>query len=273
MVDIGIADIKRINKVIEDNNGYSFGGYAQSSFKRRISRIMAVHGFKTIDALIERLNSDKSYYKDFLDELTVNTTEMFRDPSFWKVMKEKVIPKFASHQTIRVWHAGCSSGEEVFTMAIILKELDLLDKTKIYATDLSAPILEKAQQGIYSARNMDVNTMNYEMYGGDPKDFKKYYTIKGHRAIMDKSLVMNVNWMEQNLITTTKPFMKFDIILCRNVMIYFSSMLQSDVFRLFHGSLLEKGVIGIGSKESFIWNNHINEYEQITNDEKIYQLL
>lgn len=234
---------------------------------------MSVHNLKTIDDLIEKIKSDKSYYKDFLDELTVNTTEMFRDPTFWKAMKEKVIPIFANHQTIRIWHAGCSSGEEVFTMAIILKELDLLDKSKIYATDLSAPILEKAKSGTYSARNMETNIMNYELYGGKSKDFEQYYTVKGHKVIMDKSLVAKVNWMENNLITTKDPFMKFDIILCRNVMIYFSSMLQAQVFRLFHGSLLDKGVIGIGSKESFIWNNHINEYEQLTNDEKIYRLL
>lgn len=273
MVEIGIADIKKINHVLEEVHGYSFGGYAQSSFKRRINRILAIHNHSTIDDLVAKLAKDKSYFKDFLDELTVNTTEMFRDPGFWTVIKEKVIPLFLNHQTIRIWHAGCSSGEEVFTMAILLKELGLLDKTKIYASDLSLPILEKAKKGVYPKRNMETNAMNYELYGGEKEDFEKYYKVKGQESIMDSSLVKNVNWIEQNLITAKEPFMKFDLILCRNVMIYFSSTLQSQVFKLFHESLLEKGVVGIGSKESFIWNNQINDYEQLTSDEKIFRLI
>ena len=273
MIEISISDIKKINETLQDTHGYSFNGYAQSSFKRRINRILDLHKHDGIDALITKLKSDKSYFDSFLDELTVNTTEMFRDPSFWTVIKEKVIPMFESHQTIRIWHAGCSSGEEVYTMCIILEELGLLDKVKLYATDLSAPIIDKAKKGIYPSRNMDTNAMNYELFGGEKNAFEKHFKIKGYDAQMNKSLIRNVNWIEQNLITTTEPFMKFDIILCRNVMIYFSSMLQSQVFKLFHKSLLEKGVVGIGSKESFIWNHNINDYEQITDDEKIYKLL
>lgn len=273
MVEIGIAEIKKINHILSETHGFGFAGYAQSSFKRRINRILSVHNFKTIDDLINKLSNDKSYFKDFIDELTVNTTEMFRDPSFWSVIKNKVIPLFENHQTIRIWHAGCSSGEEVFTMSIILKELGLLDKAKIYASDLSKPILDKAKKGVYPLRNMEANAMNYELHGGNIEDFKKHYTIKNQTVVMDPSLIKNVQWVEQNLITTKTPFMKFDLILCRNVMIYFSSMLQADVFKLFHGSLLERGVIGIGSKESFIWNNQINSYEQLTNEEKIFRLL
>ena len=273
MLELGIADIKKLNSALEEAYGYGFTGYAQSSFKRRINRILGVHNHKTLDDLINRIKSDKTYFKDFLDELTVNTTEMFRDPTFWTEMKNSIIPLFQDHQTIRIWHAGCSSGEEVFTMAIVLNELGLLEKSKIYATDISSTILEKAQKGVYTKRNLEVNEMNYEMFGGKKEDFSSYYTTKNNDIIMDKTLVRNVKWMEQNLITTKMPFMKFDIILCRNVMIYFSSMLQSQVFKLFHDSLLDRGVIGIGSKESFIWNNHINDYEQISNDEKIYRLL
>lgn len=273
MIEIGIADIKKINDTLQNTYGYSFNGYAQSSFKRRINRIIELHKHDGIDGLVNKLQSDKSYFDKFLDELTVNTTEMFRDPSFWSVIKEKVIPMFESHQTIRIWHAGCSSGEEVYTMCIILEELGLLDKVKIYATDISAPIINKAKSGIYPSRNMVTNTMNYELYGGEKDDFEKHYKTKGYDAQMNKSLIRNVNWIEQNLITTTEPFMKFDLILCRNVMIYFSSMLQSQVFKLFHNSLLDKGVIGIGSKESFIWNHHINDYDQIIAEEKIYKLL
>ena len=273
MIDISIADIKKINQTVEKCYGYSFSGYAQSSFKRRINRVLDLHEHDGIDGLISRLESDKDYFDPFLDELTVNTTEMFRDPTFWKVMKNKIIPMFKAHQTIRIWHAGCSSGEEVFTMCIILEELELLDKVKIYASDISAPILEKAKKGIYPSRNMETNLMNYELYGGYRNDFPNYYTKKGNDVEMNSSLIRNVNWIEQNLIITKEPFMKFDIILCRNVMIYFSSMLQSQVFKLFHNSLLNNGVIGMGSKESFIWNNNINDYDQIVDEEKIYKLL
>lgn len=272
-MDISIAEIKRLNHIVKEKHGFAFEEYAQSSFKRRILRILSIHNIKTVDDLIVKLDKDKGYFKDFVEELTVNTTEMFRDPTFWTVMKEKVIPAFKNHQTIRIWHAGCSSGEEVFTMGIILKELDLLEKSKTYATDLSTTIIEKAKKGTYSLRNMEVNTMNYEMYGGKKEDFSKYYAVKGTNAIMDPSLIKNVNWIEQNLVTTKKPFMKFDIILCRNVMIYFNSALQAEIFSLFHGSLLDKGVIGIGSKESFIWNDHMEDYKQVAEEEKIYRLL
>ena len=121
MIEIGISDIKKINETLQNTYGYSFNGYAQSSFKRRINRILELHKHDGIEALISKLKSDKSYFDKFLDELTVNTTEMFRDPSFWKVIKEKIVPMFESHQTIRIWHAGCSSGEEVYTMCIILE--------------------------------------------------------------------------------------------------------------------------------------------------------
>ena len=273
MVDLSIVDIKKINEALEQTYGYGFGGYAQSSFKRRINRVIDLHGLDGVLGLIERLKTDKSYFDQFLDELTVNTTEMFRDPSFWALMKAKIIPMFEDHQTIRIWHAGCSSGEEVYTMCIILEEMDLLDKVKIYATDISTPILNKAKGGVYPLRNMDTNSMNYELFGGQKSLFEKYYTRDGLEVKMDDSLIRNVNWIEQNLIVTKEPFMKFDIILCRNVMIYFSSMLQAQVFKLFHNSLLTNGVIGIGSKESFIWNNNVNSYEQITEDEKIFKLL
>ena len=273
MIEIGIADVKKVNETIHEIHGYSFNDYAQSSFKRRLARIIDLHKLENISELISKLQSDKEYFDNFLDELTVNTTEMFRDPSFWKVIKEKVLPIFESHQTIRIWHAGCSSGEEVYTMAIILEELGILDKVKIYATDLSAPIIQKAKNGIYPSRNMDTNSMNFELYGGKKEDFEKHYKKEGLNIKMNSSLIRNVNWIEQNLITTTEPFMKFDFILCRNVMIYFNSVLQGNVFKLFHKSLLDKGIIGIGSKESFIWNTHANSYEAIVKEEKIYKLL
>lgn len=271
-MEIGLADIKLINESLKEIYGFSFAGYAQSSFKRRIIRILGLHKHNNVAALVEKLKSDRAYFDIFLDELTVNTTEMFRDPSFWVTIKSEIIPMFESQETISIWHAGCSSGEEVYTMGILLEELGLLDKVKIYATDVSTSILDKAKKGIYPARNMETNANNYELYGGLKSNLERYYSKKGSDVQMDKSLIRNVEWAEQNLILSKEPFMRFDIIICRNVMIYFSSMLQSQVFKLFHNSLLDKGVIGIGSKESFIWNNNINDYKQVGNEEKIYRL-
>lgn len=270
MEEIGIVDIKNLNRVLEEKYGYSFSDYAQSSFKRRIARILKLHHHDDIGALIKRLKNDHSYFDVFLDEITVNTTEMFRDPTFWKAVKERVLPSLESHQTIRIWHAGCSSGEEVFTMGILLEEAGLLGKSKIYATDISSTILDKAKKGIYPIRNMETNMMNYELCCGKT-GLDKYYTGKGHNAIMDPRLVKSVTWMEQNLITLREPFMKFDIILCRNVMIYFSATLQAKIFKLFHDSLLGNGVLGIGSKESILWNNSASSFEAINNEERIYR--
>ena len=234
MKDIDLVDLRRIIEVVKESYGYDFSNYAMSSFKRRISRVIDIHNI-SVETLIEKIKKDRNYGEDFLSEITVNVTEMFRDPSFWKIMREDIIPSILlNHKTFKIWHAGCSSGEEVFSMAINLKEMDLLDKVSIIATDIDEKIINKAKSGIFPLKNMELNGKNYLRYEGTAK-FEDYYAVKGNSAIMDPDLVKKVDFRKNDLVLG-EPFNKFDLILCRNVMIYFNQTLQNDVLKKFHQS-------------------------------------
>ena len=268
MKEIDIADLKKITEVVKTKYGYDFTNYAMSSFKRRIARILEMYNMN-MDTLMKKLN-DPSFLDDFLNEITVNVTEMFRDPSFWRVLRDDIIPGvLLNHEKIRIWHAGCSSGEEVFSMCILLKEMGLLDSASIIATDLDSSILEKAKLGEYNLKNMELNEKNYIRYQGTG-DLKNYYTEKGGKAIMDQSLVANVSFRKHDLVNGD-IFNKFDLVLCRNVMIYFNQSLQNEVLKKFHESLFKYGYLAIGSKESLIWCDIANKFIIVNNEEKVYK--
>ncbi|MCS6821265.1 MAG: protein-glutamate O-methyltransferase CheR [Microscillaceae bacterium] len=271
MQDIEIAQLRTITDIIKKHYNYDFSNYAMSSFKRRIQRILEIHKYSSVDVLIDKLSlGDTKYFKEFLSEITVNVTEMFRDPTFWKELKENILPTiFANNRTVSIWHAGCSSGEEVYTMAIVLKEMGLLENVKIIATDIDTTILQKAREGVYPLKNMEMNIKNYQRYGGTV-GLEKYYKEEGNKAIMDKSLVRDVTYKEHNLVTGG-VFGKFDLILCRNVMIYFNQQLQNSVLKVFHESLFKYGYLAIGSKESLIWCEIANKFIVVNNEEKIYK--
>lgn len=164
--DIDIADLKRITELIQKKHGYDFRNYAMSSFKRRMLRILELKGL-SIEALLKKLNDQPGFIEEFLDELTVNVTEMFRDPSFWRVMRDEIIPGILlNHKEFKIWHAGCSSGEEVFSMTILLKEMGILDNVTSIATDLDVNILDKAKSGSYPIKNMELNEKNYIRFEG-----------------------------------------------------------------------------------------------------------
>lgn len=267
--DIDIADLKRIAEVIVAKHGYDFRNYAMSSFKRRILRILELKGL-TVEGLIKKLNEQASFLDEFLDELTVNVTEMFRDPSFWRVMRDEIIPGILlNHKTFKIWHAGCSSGEEVFSMAILLKEMGIHQDVTIYATDLDVNILEKAKSGSYPIKNMELNEKNYIRFEGK-STLKNYYQEENGRAVFDKQLVQNVTFRKHDLVTG-EVFNKFDLILCRNVMIYFNQTLQNDVLKKFHESLFKYGYLAIGSKESLIWCDIASKFIVVNNEEKVYK--
>lgn len=268
MKEIDIADLKKITEVVKSKYNYDFTNYAMSSFKRRISRILEMHNM-TIEGLLRKLN-EPPFLDDFLNEITVNVTEMFRDPSFWRVLRDDIIPGILlNHQKIRIWHAGCSSGEEVFSMAIMLKEMNLLDSASLIATDLDTNILERAKSGEYNLKNMELNEKNYIRYQGT-SSLKDYYVEKNGKAIMDKSLVENVSFRKHDLVNG-EVFNKFDLVLCRNVMIYFNQTLQNEVLKKFHESLFKYGYLAIGSKESLIWCDIANKFIIVNNEEKIYK--
>lgn len=269
MQDIDIADLKRISELIYQKYNYDFRNYAMSSFKRRVLRIMELKKL-TVEALIRKLTDTPPFIFEFLDELTVNVTEMFRDPSFWRVMREEIIPAILlNHKQFKIWHAGCSSGEEVLSMAIMLKEMGILHDVTLIATDLDVNILERAKQGTYSAKNMELNEKNYIRFQGT-SSLQDYYKIENGLAIFDKDLLMNVSFRKHDLVLG-EIFNKFDLIMCRNVMIYFNQSLQNEVLKKFHESLFKYGYLAIGSKESLIWCDYANRFIVVNNEEKIYK--
>lgn len=269
MLDIDINDLKRISELIYQKYNYDFRNYAMSSFKRRVLRIMELKKL-SVDSLIKKLNESPAFINEFLDELTVNVTEMFRDPSFWRIMREEIIPAIMlNHKQFKIWHAGCSSGEEVLSMCIMLKEMGILHDVTMIATDLDVNILERAKQGIYPLKNMELNEKNYIRFQGTGS-FKDYYREENGMAVFSKELLTNVSFRRHDLVLGD-VFNKFDLILCRNVMIYFNQALQNDVLKKFHESLFKYGYLAIGSKESLIWCDYANRFIVVNNEEKIYK--
>jgi chemotaxis protein methyltransferase CheR len=267
--DIDIADLKKITELIHKKYNYDFRNYAMSSFKRRILRMLELKAM-TVEGIIKKLTDQPPFVEEFLDELTVNVTEMFRDPGFWRVMREEIIPGILlNHKQFKIWHAGCSSGEEVFSMAILLKEMGIHEDVTLIATDLDVNILEKAKSGSYPIKNMELNEKNYIRFQGT-RTLKDYYREENGKAIFDKELVNNVSFRKHDLVTG-EVFNKFDLILCRNVMIYFNQALQNDVLKKFHESLFKYGYLAIGSKESLIWCDIASKFIVVNNEEKVYK--
>ena len=268
--DVEIAEIRRLTEVVKTLYDYDFTNYAISSFKRRIQRILEMYKLPSVAMLIKKLESDAQFFEEFIAEITVNVTEMFRDPSFWRVVRDHIIPNmFLNHEKINIWHAGCSSGEEVLSMAIVLKEMQLLDKANIIATDIDKPILERAQKPTYMIKNMELNEKNYIRYQGTGT-LKDYYEEKNGKAIIDPSLLEKVSFRKHDLVQGV-VFNKFDLVLCRNVMIYFNQNLQNSVLKKLHESLFKYGYLAVGSKESLIWCEIANKFIVVNNEEKIYK--
>lgn len=270
MQDIDVADLKRISELIYEKYNYDFRNYAMSSFKRRVVRILELKKL-TLSNLFRKLTDTPPFIHEFIDELTVNVTEMFRDPGFWKAMRHEVLPAIhEDKKKFRIWHAGCSSGEEVVTMAVLLEEMGILDDVSIVATDLDSNMLDRARIAVYPAKNMPLNEQNYLSFGGDDAGLRRYYLQQNGHVTFHRNLLDNVSFQRHDLVTGD-VFDKFDLILCRNVMIYFNQDLQNEVLRKFHQSLLPHGYLSIGSKESLIWCNYANRFTAVNSDEKIYR--
>lgn len=256
-----------INDLVE-LYGYDFAGYSRASIKRRMNRLFILDSFPSFAEFRYRLKNDSSYLKRFVEEITVNVTEMFRDPSFYKTLREEIIPNIATKPFIRIWHAGCSTGEEVFSMAIMLKEANLLHKTLIYATDLNTNVLEKARKGVFPLSQMKQYSENYIASGGK-QDFSSYYTANYDRVKFDESFTTRMIFSTHNLVCDSS-FNEFDLILCRNVLIYFDIPLQNRVFQLFDASLNPLSYLALGSKETMKFSDVTSIYSQI-GKEKIWR--
>lgn len=248
--------------------GYDFTSYSRASLMRRLNRLITLDKFPSFAEFRFRIRNDEDYLRRFIEEITVNVTEMFRDTGFYNSLRTAVLPKLASKPFIRIWHAGCSTGEEVYSMAILLKEANLLHKSLLYATDLNPDVLARAKEGIFSLANMKQYSENYIQSGG-VQDFSAYYTAKYDRAIFNEELRRKMIYSTHNLVSDSS-FNEFQLILCRNVLIYFDKDLQERVFKLFDTSLENLGYIGLGAKETLKFSGITSKYKQL-NKEKIWQ--
>lgn len=249
--------------------GYDFSNYAKASLKRRVNRLMILDRFPSFAELLYRVRTDPEYLKRVIEELTVNVTEMFRDPQVFRVIREEVLPILATHPFIRIWHAGCASGEEVYSMAILLEEANLLHKSLLYATDLNPTVIENIKQGIFPISQMKQYSENYILSGGK-KDFSNYYTAKYEWAKFDERFKYKMIAATHNLVSD-RSFNEFQLIFCRNVLIYFDKTLQDKVLTLFDDSLEKLGFLVLGSKENLRFSPIASKYRQMENKQKIWR--
>lgn len=248
--------------------GYDFSNYARASLRRRINRLLTIDRVPGFAELIYRVKNDADYLTHIVEELTVNVTEMFRDPQMFKVIREKILPVLATHPFIRIWHAGCASGEEVYSMAILLDEANLMGKSLIYATDLNASVIENIQKGIFPLSRMQEYSENYILSGGK-KDFSSFYTAQYGWAKFNQKLKQKMIAATHNLVSD-RSFNEFQLIICRNVLIYFDKILQDKVLNLFDESLEKLGYLILGSKENLRFSSVSKKFVQVEK-EKIWR--
>ena len=249
--------------------GFDFRNYALSSLRRRVSNFMRQESVGTISLLQDRILHDHLWLERFLYALSVNVSAMFRDPHFYRTFRKEVVPLLRTYPFIRIWLAGVSMGEEVYSLSILLQEEGIYDRCRIYATDINDAVLKKAKEGIYPIELMQTYTNNYIKAGGI-QAFSDYYTAAYDRVILKSSLRENVVFAQHNL-ASDSSFNEFQVILCRNVMIYFNTQLQAHVHHLLHQSLVMFGVLGMGAKETLKFSPHEHEYEEIDHASRLYR--
>ncbi|UKS31347.1 protein-glutamate O-methyltransferase CheR [Paenibacillus sp. HWE-109] len=249
--------------------GFDFRHYVRSSLRRRILNRMRAEKLPTISAVLEKVLHEPGFVELLLNDMSIRVTEMFRDPSFFRAFRDHVVPELRKLPEIRIWHAGCATGEEVYSMAILMQEEGLAEKTRIYATDMNDRAIEAAQKGAFPLKQMQLFTKNYLDAGGEMA-FSEYYTTDHQYAYFRPLMRENLIFAQHNLVTDGS-FNEFHVILCRNVMIYFDSKLQQQVHSLFHESLSSGGYLGLGKKESILFTPEGVHYEEFVPQERIYR--
>lgn len=262
-------EIKLLLEAVFLKYGYDFRNYSQAHVKRRIMHRLSVSGCENITQMIHEVLYDQSFFNKLLLDLSINVTEMFRDPSFYQALRQKVIPNLKTYPFIKIWHAGCSTGEEAYSLAIILKEEGLYDKVQIYATDFNQLVLKKAKEGIYPINLIKEYTYNYQKSGG-LNSFADYYNAKYDSVIIDTELKKNIVFADHNLVLDG-VFGEMNLIICRNVLIYFNRELQDRVIKLFSDSLVHGGFLCLGSKENLRFSKYSNNFLDVEKNEKIYK--
>ena len=249
--------------------GFDFRNYALASLRRRVGNLMRSESVRTISLLQDRILHDRTWLDRFLYALSVNVSAMFRDPHFYRTFRKDVVPLLKTYPFLRIWLAGVSMGEEVYSLAILLQEEGIHERCRIYATDINDAVLKKAKDGIYPIELMQTYTTNYIEAGGT-RSFSDYYTAAYDRVILKSSLRDNVVFAQHNL-ASEASFNEFHVILCRNVMIYFNLKLQAHVHHLLHDSLVMFGVLGLGAKETLKFSPHEHAYEEIEGAARLYR--
>ncbi len=264
-----VREIFDILTVVYDRCGMDFRDYAPSSLIRRIRRRILEEGLSTVAELRRLIDEDPGALNRLLNSLTLSVTSMFRDPSFFRMFREQVCPTLATYPFLRIWIAGCSSGQEAYSLAILLEEIGLYERSRIYATDLHPGVLQQAQSGIYPLAAMQEYTRHYQAAGGS-RAFTEYYVADAEYAILRPSLRTNMIFAQHNLVCD-QSFNEFHVILCRNVMIYFNDALQNRAHKLMYDSLVRLGYLGVGRSESIRFSLHESDYETVSKTERIYR--
>src|SRR5438477_1183306 len=247
--------------------GYDFRDYARGSIVRRVRFFMQEESLRTVSSVQDLVLHDAFALRRFLRALSVNVTAMFRDPAFYRALREVVVPVLRTYPILRIWHAGCSSGEEVYSVAILLREEGLYERCQLYATDINEAVLRQARKGEVPRAAMRENTRNYIEAGGR-QGFARWYAAREDRAVLDPELRRNVVFAQHNL-ATDGSFNEFNLIVCRNVLIYFNRRLQERVHRLLYGSLVQFGFLGLGGKETVRFTPHEAQYQELP--ERLYR--
>ncbi|MET0312426.1 MAG: protein-glutamate O-methyltransferase CheR [Burkholderiaceae bacterium] len=262
-------EIRLLVEAIYLKYNHDFRDYAGASVKRRVIHAVEQMGLPTVSALQERILHDPSAFSQLLQYMTIPVSQMFRDPVYFRALREHVVPVLRTYPSIKVWIAGCSNGEEVYSMAILLHEEGLLERTLLYATDINPASLDRAQRGVFPMDSVRDYTSNYQQSGGT-RAFSDYYTAAYDGALFDKSLRANVTFADHSL-ATDSVFSEMHLVSCRNVLIYFNRKLQDRALGLFRESLVHRGFLGLGTKESIDFSAHGKGFELIHRAERIYR--
>lgn len=268
--EMGEYEIQSILEAIYQRYGYDFRQYAQAHIKRRLLNRMTLSHIDNFSEMKYNILNSEKFAAQLLSDLSITVTEMFRDPNFYKSVREKVIPILKTYTYPKIWHAGCSTGEEVYSIAIILQEEGLYGRTTIYATDFNQTALSKAKDGVFSNHLIKGYTKNYQLSGGN-ESFADYFTSDNEYGIINQSLRQNIVWANHNLVTD-RIFAEVHMIICRNVLIYFGESLQNKVQNLFYNSLVCGGILCLGAKESLRFSEVFNKYTELDAKQRIFKV-
>jgi len=254
---------------IYQRHGYDFRNYARASLKRRIENRLQLTGLTYVSEMIPKVLYEGEFFDEFLNDMSITVTGMFRNPTVFQGIRQHVFPKLHTYSRINIWHVGCATGEEVYSMAIMLEDEGLLDKSRIYATDYNKRSLEIAKKGIYPAKHMKAYSENY-LHAGGKSSFSDYYWANYESAKMNESLKERITFAQHNLMQD-RSFAEMHLILCRNVLIYFGKELQNNVLTLLHDSLIHRGFLVLGDKESIAYTDACDKFQDIDKDLRIYR--